>query len=107
MLIRCILPSLLSINWARILAQIVYYFTSYFAVKKREHRGGGADFKVNYVVPTGNFGDILAGFYAKKMGLPVQDLVAATNDNDILHRFFTKGSYVSCVPNLTVMMLLH
>jgi threonine synthase len=78
-----------SINWARILAQIVYYFYSYFRVQEKI----GKNAKVSFSVPTGNFGDILAGFYAKKMGLPVGDLIVATNENDILHRFFSKGEY--------------
>jgi threonine synthase len=78
-----------SINWARILAQIVYYFYAYFRVQEKL----GKDAKVSFSVPTGNFGDILAGFYAKKMGLPIGDLIVATNDNDILHRFFSKGEY--------------
>lgn len=66
-----------SINWARILAQIVYYFYA-FVVLRRE--SGKPDDKVSFSVPTGNFGDILAGFYAKCMGLPVDRLVVATNE---------------------------
>ncbi|KAH0842982.1 hypothetical protein AYO21_03303 [Fonsecaea monophora] len=78
-----------SINWARILAQITYYFYAYFQLLKQH-----PDLKeVKYVVPTGNFGDILAGYYAKRMGLPVAKLVIATNENDILHRFWQTGSY--------------
>ncbi|KAJ9604504.1 threonine synthase [Cladophialophora chaetospira] len=78
-----------SINWARILAQITYYFYSYFQLLKQK-----PDLKeVKFVVPTGNFGDILAGFYAKRMGLPIAKLVIATNENDILHRFWQTGSY--------------
>jgi threonine synthase len=81
-----------SINWARILAQIVYYFHSYFALAK-----SNADFKlgdsVRFVVPTGNFGDILAGYFAKRMGLPIERLVIATNENDILDRFWKTGKY--------------
>ncbi|MBF0279062.1 MAG: threonine synthase [SAR324 cluster bacterium] len=76
-----------SINWARILAQIVYYFYAYFRVQP------DCESPVNFCVPTGNFGDILAGYYAKKMGLPIAKLTAATNQNDILHRFFSKGEY--------------
>lgn len=79
-----------SINWARILAQITYYFASYFALVKAS---GEASPRVKYVVPTGNFGDILAGFYAKRMGLPIEQLVIATNSNDILYRFFQNGDY--------------
>lgn len=78
-----------SINWCRVLAQTTYYFWSYFRVKDSHPDVE----KVNYSVPTGNFGDILAGYYAKQMGLPVGKLVVATNENDILHRFFTKGEY--------------
>ncbi|OQR94120.1 threonine synthase [Achlya hypogyna] len=76
-----------SINWARILAQIVYYFYAYF------HLPAAAQKKVAFSVPTGNFGDILAGFYAMKLGLPMEKLIVATNDNDILHRFFSSGAY--------------
>ena len=76
-----------SINWARILAQIVYYFYAYFTVCK------DASTEISFSVPTGNFGDILAGWYAKKMGLPVAKLVVATNSNDILDRFFRDGKY--------------
>ena len=79
-----------SINWCRVLAQTTYYFWSYFRVTDNAEF---KDEKVGYSVPTGNFGDILAGFYAKKMGLPVGKLIVATNENDILHRFFTKGEY--------------
>ena len=78
-----------SINWARILAQITYYFYSYFTLLKRH-----PDLKpVKFVVPTGNFGDILAGYYASRMGLPIEKLVIATNENDILHRFWKTGTY--------------
>ncbi len=78
-----------SINWCRVLAQTTYYFWSYLRVTDK-HK----DVKeVNYSVPTGNFGDILAGYYSKRMGLPVGKLIVATNENDILHRFFTKGEY--------------
>ncbi|KAI9731395.1 MAG: threonine synthase [Cirrosporium novae-zelandiae] len=79
-----------SINWARILAQITYYFYSYFSLLKNESTSPS---KVRFVVPSGNFGDILAGFFAQRMGLPVANLLIATNENDILHRFFTSGSY--------------
>jgi threonine synthase len=78
-----------SINWCRVLAQTTYYFWSYLRVTDAEK---DVD-KVNFSVPTGNFGDVLAGYYSKKMGLPVGDLIVATNENDILHRFFTKGEY--------------
>jgi len=76
-----------SINFARIMFQITYYFYTYFKVFPN------CDGKMSFSVPTGNFGDILAGYYAKKMGLPVQHLIVATNSNDILDRFFTTGSY--------------
>ncbi|KAF9011842.1 tryptophan synthase beta subunit-like PLP-dependent enzyme [Cyathus striatus] len=83
-----------SINWARILAQTVYYFLSYFHLKLQLPAGTNIDdVEVQYVVPTGNFGDILAGYYAKKMGLPVGKLAVATNANDILARFWKSGRY--------------
>ena len=75
-----------SINWARIIAQSVYYFYSYFLAKKKDQ-------PVNFSVPTGNFGDVYAGYLAKKMGLPINKLIVATNQNDILHRAISKGSY--------------
>ncbi|WP_188236756.1 threonine synthase [Sphingopyxis sp. LK2115] len=75
-----------SINWARLMAQIVYYF--YAAV-----RLGGPDRPVAFSVPTGNFGDVFAGYVAAQMGLPVARLVVATNVNDILHRALTSGDY--------------
>lgn len=78
-----------SINWARILAQIVYYFLAYFQAKKEVPEGA----ELQFVVPTGNFGDVLAGWYAKKMGLPMSKLGVATNENDILARFWTSGRY--------------
>ncbi|MCA0340718.1 threonine synthase [Shinella sp. 838] len=75
-----------SINWARIMAQIVYYFTSAVAL-------GGPDRKISYTVPTGNFGDIFAGYAAKRMGLPIDKLIIATNENDILARTLKTGRY--------------
>ncbi|SMO62877.1 threonine synthase [Paracoccus laeviglucosivorans] len=75
-----------SINWARVLAQIVYYFTAAVSV-------GAPGRQVDFTVPTGNFGDIFAGSIAKAMGLPVGQLVVATNQNDILHRALTTGEY--------------
>ncbi|KAF7517786.1 hypothetical protein G7054_g13697 [Neopestalotiopsis clavispora] len=81
-----------SINWARILAQIVYYYHSYFSLAKADPNFKVGD-KVRYVVPTGNFGDILAGYFAHRMGLPVEKLVIATNENDILDRFWKTGKY--------------
>lgn len=79
-----------SINWARILAQITYYFHSYFSIARQL---GTSDPSVRFVVPTGNFGDILAGYFATRMGLPTDKLVIATNENDILHRFWRTGHY--------------
>lgn len=81
-----------SINWSRILAQIVYYFHSYFSLVKSSPDFKLGD-KVRFVVPTGNFGDILAGYFAQRMGLPVDKLVIATNENDILDRFWKTGKY--------------
>src|SRR6056300_1321927 len=75
-----------SINWARIIAQAVYYFYTYFLLNSKDH-------KINFSVPTGNFGDVYAGYLAKKMGLPINKLIVATNENDILHRAISKGSY--------------
>ncbi|MEM8539651.1 MAG: threonine synthase [Pseudomonadota bacterium] len=75
-----------SINWARIMAQIVYYFTSAVSLGAPERR-------VSFTVPTGNFGDIFAGYAAKRMGLGIDKLVIATNDNDILARTLETGSY--------------
>lgn len=77
-----------SINWARILAQTVYYFVSFFHVQSQL-----PGVEIHYVVPTGNFGDVLAGFYAKRMGLPMGKLTIATNENDILARFWKSGKY--------------
>ena len=75
-----------SINWARVMAQIVYYFAAGLAL-------GAPDRKLAFVVPTGNFGDIFAGYAAKQMGLPIERLVIATNANDILVRTLTTGEY--------------
>lgn len=75
-----------SINWARIMAQIVYYFHSAIAL-------GGPHRKISFAVPTGNFGDIFAGYLAKKMGLPIDQLVVATNANDILHRCISNNDH--------------
>tara|TARA_B100000963_G_scaffold361595_1_gene398015 strand:+ start:5885 stop:7255 length:1371 start_codon:yes stop_codon:yes gene_type:complete len=72
-----------SINWVRIICQIVYYFYAYFKVSK----------KINFSVPTGNFGDVYAGYMAKKMGLPINKLIVATNENDILCRVINSGEY--------------
>jgi len=85
---RYSMTSVNSINWARILAQIVYYFYAAFRVMDK----AGAK-RVSFTVPTGNFGDIFAGYVAVKMGLPVKSLILATNENDILSRFFNSGEY--------------
>jgi threonine synthase len=80
-----------SINWARILAQTTYYFHAYFTLLRSPSYK--ADHEIRFVVPTGNFGDILAGYFAKRMGLPISKLVVATNENDILDRFWKTGRY--------------
>lgn len=82
-----------SINWARVLAQITYYFYSWFRVTDGLRSHADSNLSVNYVVPTGNFGNVLAGYYAKLMGLPIDKLVLATNANDVLHRFVATGEY--------------
>jgi threonine synthase len=73
-----------SINWARIICQIVYYFYAVFKIDKQN---------ISFSVPTGNFGDIYAGYMAKKMGLPIDRLIIATNENDILQRVINTGEY--------------
>jgi threonine synthase len=91
-----------SINWARIMFQITYYFYTYFKLYPN------CDGSLSFSVPTGNFGDILAGYYAKRMGLPVKHLIVAVNSNDILHRFFTNGEYdkfpvqATCSPSMDI-----
>ncbi|MBI6628948.1 threonine synthase [Pontibaca salina] len=75
-----------SINWARVLAQVVYYFSSTVSL-------GAPHRKVSFTVPTGNFGDIFAGYIAKRIGLPIDRLIVATNQNDILHRSLTGQGY--------------
>ena len=92
-----------SINWARIMAQIVYYFWASLAL-------GGPHRKVSFSVPTGNFGDIFAGYLASQMGLPIEQLVIATNQNDILHRCIsnndhsTKPLQQSLAPSMDIMI---
>jgi threonine synthase len=76
-----------SINWARLLAQVVYYFAGYFQATT------GNDQKVSFTVPSGNFGNVCAGHVARQMGLPIQTLVVATNENDVLDEFFRTGVY--------------
>lgn len=83
---RVALSGVNSINWARIMAQIVYYFSSALSL-------GSPDRPISFVVPTGNFGDIFAGYAAKRMGLPIERLVIATNENDILARALETGTY--------------
>jgi threonine synthase len=83
---RMSLSGVNSINWARIMAQIVYYFSSALSL-------GSPDRPVSFTVPTANFGDMFAGYAAKRMGLPIDRLVIATNDNDILARTFSSGVY--------------
>ena len=73
-----------SINWARIICQIIYYFYAAFKINKQN---------ISFSVPTGNFGDIYAGYMAKKMGLPIDKLIVATNENDILQRVINTGEY--------------
>jgi threonine synthase len=77
-----------SINWARLLAQVVYYFAGYLQATQ------GNDEKVSFTVPSGNFGNICAGHVARQMGLPIARLVVATNENDVLDEFFRTGAYV-------------
>jgi threonine synthase len=76
-----------SINWARLLAQVVYYFAGYFQATANDGEA------VDFVVPTGNFGNICAGHVARSMGLPIRRLVLATNENDVLDEFFRTGTY--------------
>ncbi len=76
-----------SINWARLVAQVVYYFAGYFQATTSN------DQKVSFTVPSGNFGNICAGHVARMMGLPIAKLVAATNENDVLDEFFRTGTY--------------
>lgn len=76
-----------SINWARIVAQVVYYFKGYFAATQSN------DEQVSFAVPSGNFGNICAGHVARMMGLPIKHLILATNENDVLDEFFTTGVY--------------
>ena len=76
-----------SINWARLLAQVVYYFSGYFQATQNSKQ------KVSFTVPSGNFGNVCAGHVARMMGLPIQHLIVATNENDVLDEFFRTGSY--------------
>ena len=76
-----------SINWARLLAQVVYYFAAYFQATKSDAE------RVSFTVPSGNFGNVCAGHVARQMGLPIEQLVVATNENDVLDEFFCTGVY--------------
>ena len=87
------LSSANSINWGRLLPQIVYYFAAYNDLVGRGRLQPGE--KVNFVVPTGNFGNILAGYYARQLGLPVKRLICATNRNNVLSDFINRGIYNS------------
>ena len=75
-----------SINWARIISQVVYYFYAFLKLNEKET-------KINFSVPTGNFGDVYAGYISKKMGIPINKLIVATNQNDILKRAIKSGEY--------------
>ncbi len=88
-----------SINWARVLAQVVYYVSAAVSL-------GAPDRAVSFTVPTGNFGDVFAGYIARRMGLPIDRLVVATNQNDILHRCLSTGGYVpdGVVPTISPSM---
>jgi len=84
---RCAIGTVNSINWGRVLAQVVYYFKAWFEVV------GDAPRPVSFAVPSGNFGNVLAGHIAAQMGLPIRRLVVATNENDVLDEFFRTGRY--------------
>ena len=86
-----VLSSANSINWGRLVPQIVYYFYSYGKLLTKGDINVGDE--INFSVPSGNFGDILAGYYAKKMGLPVKKLICASNVNRVLADFFETGVY--------------
>lgn len=87
----CKFTSANSINWGRLLPQIAYYFSAYLDLRNSGSVKGGE--KINFVVPTGNFGNILAAFYAARMGLPVHRLICAANRNNVLSEFFNTGLY--------------
>lgn len=103
------LSSANSINWGRLVPQIVYYFSSYADLVKNETIKLGD--KINFVVPTGNFGNILAGFYAKQMGLPINRLICASNANNVLTEFINTGTYnrnreflKTCSPSMDILI---
>ncbi|MDH4326133.1 MAG: threonine synthase, partial [Betaproteobacteria bacterium] len=84
---RCRIGAVNSINWARVAAQVVYYFKGYFSATRNDAE------QVDFAVPSGNFGNIYAGYVARCMGLPVRRLILATNENDVLDEFFRTGKY--------------
>ena len=84
---RCKIGTVNSINWARLVAQVVYYFAGYFQATRSNHE------VVRFTVPSGNFGNVCAGHVARMMGLPIERLVVATNENDVLDEFFRTGVY--------------
>ena len=103
------LSSANSINWGRLVAQIIYYFSSYADLMKTKAIRPGE--KINFVVPTGNFGNILAGFYAKQMGLPINRLICASNANNVLTDFINTGTYnrnrqflKTCSPSMDILI---
>ncbi|HWQ88612.1 MAG TPA: threonine synthase [Desulfitobacteriaceae bacterium] len=93
---QMIFSSANSINWGRLLPQIVYYYWAYLQAVRQEKIRPGAE--LNVVVPTGNFGNILAAYYARKMGLPIRQLICASNKNNVLTDFFKTGIYTSRRP---------
>ncbi|MQS53580.1 threonine synthase [Companilactobacillus mishanensis] len=90
------LSSANSINIGRLIPQVVYYFYSYMQLVKNKHINIGN--KINFTVPTGNFGDVLAGYYAKQLGLPVNRFIVASNENNVLTKFFNSGIYDRNMP---------
>lgn len=88
---HCAMSSANSINWGRLLPQVVYYVSAYLDLVGEEQLYDGE--RINFCVPTGNFGNILAAYYAKKMGVPIERLICASNSNNVLTDFFTKGEY--------------
>ncbi|MQS90245.1 threonine synthase [Companilactobacillus mishanensis] len=90
------LSSANSINIGRLIPQVVYYFYSYMQLVKNKHINIGN--KINFTVPTGNFGDVLAGYYAKQLGLPVNKFIVASNENNVLTKFFNSGIYDRNMP---------
>jgi threonine synthase len=92
---RHAIGSVNSINWVRIMAQVVYYFRGYFAATAtaRQTATAAGPVRVSFCVPSGNFGNLLAGWIARKMGLPIARLVLATNENNVLDEFFRTGRY--------------